>query len=156
MFEPTERVREELARLLDSLRELGGGRYAALFDSRAILLESPAEGSEGEWVLRRFLKERAEALFRVPGALRAGGEMEDLFADWEEDEFLLAVVNGRVAILVACPDAERLEEESPRLLKILVDRLLRLYPTYRLDEKGRGLFFGRPRLDTVVIGRPSR
>jgi len=156
MFEPTEKVREELARLLDALRELGGGRYAALFDPRAVLLESPAEGSEGEWVLRRFLKERAEALFRVPGALHAGGEMEDLFADWEEDEFLLAVVNGRVAVLVACPDAERLKEESPRLLKLLVDRVLRLDPAYRLDEKGRGLFFGRPRLDTVVIGRPSQ
>jgi hypothetical protein len=29
-------------------------------------------------------------------------------------------------------------------------------PAWRLDARGRGLFFGRARLDTVVIGRPAR
>ena len=56
---------------------------------------------------------------------------------------------------MACPDAKRLEDASGKLLLVLADRLLRYNPSWRLDEKGRGLFFGSPRLDTVVIGRPS-
>jgi len=155
MFESTERLAEEVHGLLDSLRELGGGRYAAVFEPKAILFESPSESRKGEWMLRRFIQDHLEALFRVPAALHSGEEMEDLFAAWESDEFLLVIVNGRVGLLVACPEAERLKEASPRLLKVLADRLFRLNPAYRLDEKGRGLFLGRPRLDTVVIGRPG-
>jgi hypothetical protein len=153
MFESTQKLGEEVRSLLDSMRELGGGRYAAVFDPKAILFESPVEGREGEWVLRRFLRDHLEALFRVPAALHSGEEMEDVFADWENDEFFLAIVNGRVGLLVACPEAEKLKDASPRLLKVLADRLFRLNPAYRLDEKGRGFLLGRPRLDTVVIGR---
>jgi hypothetical protein len=65
------------------------------------------------------------------------------------------VLNGRVGVLVACADAARLEAEAGRLLKTLADRLLRLNGSWRLDERGRGLFFGSPRLDTVVIPRPA-
>jgi hypothetical protein len=153
MFESTEKLNQEVRGLLDALRGKGAGRYAAVFERKGILFESPPEGREGEWVLRRFLQDHLEALFRVPAALQASEGMEDLFADWEEDEFFLAVINGRVGILVACPEAERLRDESSRLLKALADRLFRLNPAFRLDEKGRGLFLGRPRLDTVVIGR---
>jgi len=81
--------------------------------------------------------------------------MRDLFEDLEGDGFFLAFLNGRVGVLVACPDAQRLEDESGRLLEVLADRLLRLNPAWRLDERGRGLFVGAPRLDTVVIGRPT-
>jgi hypothetical protein len=167
MFESNARLQEDARRLLDALRELGEGRYAALFDPKGVLLESPddtAEGarpreskrhSEGEWVLRRLVQSHAEALFRLPGALHQGEEMRDLFEDLESDEFFLAFLNGRVGVLVACPDAQRLEDESGKLLKVLADRLLRFNPAWRLDEKGRGLFFGSARLDTVVIGRPT-
>ena len=58
-------------------------------------------------------------------------------------------------MLVACVDAARLETDAQRLLHALFDRLLRLEPAWRIDEKGRGLFFGSPRLDTLVIPRPA-
>jgi hypothetical protein len=154
MFESKGRLQEDVQRLLDSLRELGQGRYAALFDPKGILLESPSDTEEG--LLRRLVQSRAEALFRVPGALHdPAGSPEDLFEGWEEDEFFLAFVNGRVGALVACPDAQALEDESAPLLKVMADRLLRFNPAWRVDERGRGLFLGSPRLDTVVIGRPS-
>jgi hypothetical protein len=155
MFESTARLREDVHRLLAALRELAEGPYAALFDSKGVLLESPDDAGEGGWRLRRLVQNRAEALFHVPAALHGGEEMSDLFEDLEGDEFFLAFLNGRVGILVACPDAKRLEEASGKLLKVLADRLLRLNPAWRLDERGRGLFFGSPRLDTVVIGRPT-
>lgn len=171
MFESKARLQEDVRGLLDALRELGEGRYAALFDAKEVLLQSPDEGLppragmpfEGD--LRRFVQSRAEALFGLPAALHTpdvpgdrsegGGEMSDLFEAWAEDEFFLAFLNGRVGLLVACPDAKRLESESGRLLEVMADRLLRFNPAWRIDERGRGLFFGSPRLDTVVIGRPS-
>jgi len=96
----------------------------------------------------------------VPAALAAGGEMEDVFAEWsapageEEDEFYLAFLNGRVGLVVACPDAESLKVQAEELLRALADRLLRYNSAWRLDERGHGLFFGQPRLDVVIIGRP--
>ena len=154
MFESKARLREDVGRLLDALRELGEGRYAALFDRKGVLLESPAESSEG-WALRRFVESRGEALFRLPAALHGGEEMKDVFEDLEADGFFMAFLNGRVGILVACDDPQLLEDHSGKVLKVLADRLLRLEPSWRLDERGRGLFFGSPRLDTVVIGRPG-
>ncbi len=153
VFESTSRLNEELRRLLDALRGLADGRYAALFDGKGVLLESPSESEPGQWALRRFLESSATSLLGIPAALHGGGQMEDAFEHWREDEFFLAFVNGRVGVLVACPDAQRVANESGRLLRAFVDRLLRLNPSWRLDEKGRGLFAGRPRLDTVVIGR---
>ena len=154
MFESKVRLREDARRLLDALRELGEGRYAVLFDAKEVLLESPQDTSEG-WPLRRFVQSHAEALFHVPAALHGGEEMKDLFEDLEGDGFFLAFLNGRVGVLVTCPDAQRLEDEAGKLLKVLADRLLRLNPAWRLDERGHGLFFGSPRLDTVVISRPT-
>ena len=172
MFESKERLQEDVRGLLDALRELGEGRYAALFDAKGVLLQSPDEGLPPQagmpfgGDLRRLVQSRAEALFALPAALHApdgpaersegGGEMPDLFEAWTEDEFFLAFLNGRVGLLVACPDAKRLEGESGKLLAVMADRLLRFNPAWRLDERGRGLFFGSPRLDTVVIERPSR
>ena len=153
VFESKAALREDARRLLDALRELGGGRYAALFDRKGVLLESPGESSEG-WPLRRFVESRNEALFGLPAALHGGEEMKDLFEDMDADAFFLAFLNGRVGILVACAFPQRLEQESGKVLKVLADRLLRLEPSWRLDERGRGLFFGSPRLDTIVVGRP--
>jgi hypothetical protein len=155
MFESKARLQEDVHRLLDALRELAGGGYAALFDRRGVLLESPDDAGGGGWRLRRFVQSRAEALFHVPAALHGGEEMSDLFEDLGGDEFFLAFLNGRVGVLVACPDAAHLQEASGELVKVLADRLLRFNPAWRLDERGRGLFFGSPRLDTVVIGRPT-
>jgi hypothetical protein len=157
MFESRSRLQDEVQGLVDAVRTLGEGRYAALFDRKGLLLETPAGGEEGEWALRGFVQKHAEALFRIPAALHDPAQpMDDTFADWTEDEFFLAFVNGRVGLLVACPDAKRLEDDSGELLRALVDRLLRLNPGWRTDEKGRGVFFGRPRLDTVAIGRPEQ
>jgi hypothetical protein len=155
MLETSGRLRRDVFELLDSLRALGGSRYAAVFDARALVAESPAEPGPGEERLHRLVRDQSTALLRVPAELQRGGEMADLFDDCTADEFLLAVVNGRVGVLVACADAARLEAESERLLRALVDRLLRLDATWRIDERGRGLFFGSPRLDTVVIPRPT-
>lgn len=155
MFESREKLRGDVAGLLHALRELGAGRYAAVFDARTVVSESPAEGSEDDPVLRSLVREKGAALLRLPAALHSGEELADVFDAWTRDEFLLAVVNGRVGVLVACAEAARLEAESARLLRVLVDRLLRLEPAWRYDERGRGLFFGSPRLDTVVIPLPD-
>jgi hypothetical protein len=150
MFESKARLQEDVRRLVDALRELGAGRYAALFDAKGVLLESAHDAP-----LRGLVQDRGEALFGLPGALRGQEELGDLFEAWPGDEFFLAFLNGRVGVLVACPEAQRLEDEAGKLLKVLADRLLRLNPAWRRDEKGRGLFFGSPRLDTVVIERPN-
>ena len=150
MFESQARLQEDAQRLVEALRELGEGRYAVLFDPKGVLLEATPDAA-----LRGLVRDRAAALFELPAALRGEEELGDLFEAWPDDEFFLAFLNGRVGVLVACPDAKRLEDESGKLLKTLADRLLRLNPAWRLDEKGRGLFFGSPRLDTVVISRPS-
>lgn len=155
MFESEKRLREDVGGLLAALRSLADGRYAAVFDAKNVLMESPPGGDQGEWALRRFIEARGRTLFGIPAALHGGHELGDAFEDWQADEFFLAFINGKVGVLVACPDAARVEAESGKLLKVLVDRLLRLNPAWRLDEKGRGLFAGRPRLDTVAIGRPS-
>jgi hypothetical protein len=155
MFESRDRLRRDVSELVDALRALGDGRYAAVFDARSVAAESPAEPAAAERGLRLVLEERGAELLRVPAALHGGEEISDLFADWTADEFLLAVVNGRVGVLVACPDAQRLEADSGRLLRTLFDRLLRLDAAWRVDARGRGLFFGSPRIDTVVIPRPA-
>lgn len=155
MFESEAKLRRDVAEMLEALRELGEGRYAAVFDAKAVVAESPAETNEGEWVLRQLIQDRGAALLRVPAALHGGEEMADLFDAWTSDEFWLAVVNGRVGVLVACADAAKLDAESGRLVRALVDRLLRLDPAWRYDQKGRGLFLGSPRLDSVVIPRPA-
>jgi hypothetical protein len=155
MFESSRRLREDVSGLLSSLLTLAEGRYAAVFDLKGVLVESPEAGAAGAPALRQFLQEQAGRLFRIPAALHGEEPMEDVFEDWDKEEFFLAFVNARVGVIVACSDAKHVEAESGRLLSALVDRLLRLNPAWRFDEKGRGLFAGRPRLDTVVIGRPD-
>jgi hypothetical protein len=154
MFESRDRLAEEIGGLLDAFRALGGGRYACVLEAKGGLpFESALPESEGHWMLRRFLEQRAEALFRLPAAMAANEAMEDVFADWEDDAFFLAFINGRVALVVACPDPEALKEQAERPLRALADRLFRYNAAFRLDEKGRGIFLGRARLDLIVIGR---
>ena len=144
-----ERLRDEIRSLLDALRNGAGGRYACVMEPSRVVFESQ---SEPQPELSRFLRERGEQLFALPGQLASGAAMDDVFEGWEGDEFFLAVINGRVAVVVACPEAEPLRESAMRPLRALADRLFRYEPSYRLDEKGRGFFFGRPRLDLVVAG----
>jgi hypothetical protein len=132
-----------------------------VLDPTGVLFEHGEDAQEGPWVLRQFLEKRLGPLFALPAAMASGAPMEDVFADWESpvgeapDEFLLAFVNGRAAVVVACPDAERAQGEIVRPLRALLDRLFRLNPAWRLDEKGRGLFLSKPRVDFVVVGRPG-
>jgi hypothetical protein len=155
VFESATRLEEDVRGLLAALRSHAGGRYAALFDARGVFAESPEGGGDGGWALRRFIESRGRDLLGIAEALHSGAEMQDHFEDWTADEFFLVFVNRKVGVLVACPDASGVEQGANRLLKALVDRLLRLNPAWRMDEKGRGLFAGSPRLDTVVISRPA-
>lgn len=152
MFESRQRLGEDLDRALAALRAAAGGRYACLLDGKTVLFES-AEPGEPAWALRRFLEEHRAALFALPQAMEGDGPEEDVFEDWVQDDFFIAVLNGKAAVVVACPDAEALREPAGPLLKILADRLFRLHPALRLDERGRGFFFGRARLDVVVVAR---
>ena len=152
MFESSRRLSAEVLELREAVRGLAGGRYACVVEPKGIVFESPEPESREDWALRRFLEDKCAALFAIPKALADGSAMDDAFADWHHDEFFLAFINGRVALVVACPDAESLRARAFPLLKVLADRLFRLNETYRLDPEGRGFFFGRPRLDIVVVG----
>ena len=156
MFESKERLADQIAQLLGGMLGASGGRYACIMEPGRILFEAPA--AEGKLLaLRLFLEEKGKDVFRIPAGLAAEAPLEDVFEGWDHDDFFLAFVNGRVALVVACPDAEPAEAGLQRGLSALADRLLRWNETYRLDPQGRGLFFGQPRLDTVVVGRdPAR
>jgi len=153
MFESSRRLKDDIVGLLQALRASAGGRYACVIDPRRILFEDPEREDAGELALRRLVDAGRASMFAIPASLASGEPMEDVFGEWEEDEFLLAFINGRVAVLVACPDAEGLRERGLKLLHALADRLFRYDQAYRLDAEGRGLFFGRARLDLVVVGR---
>jgi hypothetical protein len=153
MFESGERIAREVAEALTVLRLLGEGRYACLLDRGGLVLEDPPPECEADRALGTLLVARSAALFRIPEGLAADGPTEDVLGDWDEDEFFLAFLNGKVALVVACPDAEGLRAAAETPLTVLVDRLFRWKPTYRLDPQGRGLFVAAPRLDIVVVGR---
>jgi hypothetical protein len=157
LFESGERLTQDVAEALAVLRRLGHGRYACLLERDGIVLEDTDadEGGLPEAALRAFLAERSRALFAIPESLAADAPMDDVLGDSGDDEFLLAVLNGRVALVVACPDAESLRIEAEKPLAVLVDRLFRWKPAYRLDLQGRGLFVSGPRLDVVVVGRAA-
>ena len=156
MFESREKLAVEIRRLLGALRALGDGRYVCLMEPKGVLFEEGAPDDFPPWPLRRFLQERKEALFAIPAALFSeDGALEDVFSAWGDDGFFLVFVNGRAAIVVACADPQALAEEAGKILKILVDRMIRYNGAWRADEKGRGFFFSRPRLDTVVVARPT-
>jgi hypothetical protein len=159
MFESEARLSEDVLGLLGAIRETAEGRYACVIDPKGVRFQI-AEPEDATWPSRQFLEARLPQLFSIPRALAKDEPIEDVFAEWEspagvEDEFFLAFVNGKVGLVVVCPEAERLREALKKPLEALADRLLRLDSSWRVDEKGRGLFFGRPRLDLVVIGGPG-
>ena len=153
IFESRAALRQGVLETLEAIRTLGQGRYACVLDAGGIVLESPAEPIDGrDFALRKLVDERRPAILHLPEAMAAEGPTEDVFADWHEDEFLLAFLNQRVGLLVACADAEGLKERAAPLWPVWADRVLRLDERYRFDPKGRGLLLGRPKLDLVVIG----
>ena len=152
IFESRSALRQGLLEAVDAIRTLGNGRYACVVDASAIVLESPEPEDGRSFALRQIIEERRAAIFAIPQTLADDRPMEDVFADWHEDEFLLAFLNQRVALVVACPDAEALKESAAALWPVWADRVLRLDERYRIDPKGRGLLFGSPRLDLGVIG----
>jgi hypothetical protein len=160
MFESRERLLDDVAGLLGACCGAAGGRYACVLGPKGVLYEHGSDES-GQWVFRQFFDKRADAIFGLPRAMAAGGEVFDAFAEWETpadrpaDEFLLAFINGKVAVVVVCPEAEKAQTLIDRPLRALVDRLFRLEPAWRIDETGRGLFLSQPRLDLVVVGRPA-
>lgn len=79
--------------------------------------------------------------------------MDDVFEGWDDGEFVLAFLNGRVAVVLACPEAEPVRDQLMKPIELLADRLLRYDQSYRVDRRGRGLLFGRPKLDLIVVGR---
>jgi hypothetical protein len=155
VFETREKLAGEIRDAVASLRALAGGRYACVLEPTRVLFEDEDADAPPVWGLRRFLEQHAADVFTIPGTLHTEAPADDVFAAWEDEAFFLAFVNGRVGVVVACPDPGSLEAQARPLLKALVDRLIRYNPAWRADERGRGLFFSRPRLDTVVIGRPS-
>lgn len=152
MFESSDRLAEQIMGLLETIRVRAGGRYACLLEPARVLFESAEPAWPEAWTLRRLVEQRGAALFAVPGCMASGAPMEDVFEGWRDDEFLLAVINGRVALLVACPEAEVFRQRSLPLVQALADRLFRYEPRYRVDTQGRGFFLGRPKLELVVIG----
>jgi hypothetical protein len=154
VFEPRARIEENLLDVMAAILDLGAGRYACLVEKTGIVLEEPEAEGPLE-ALRRVIDARAASILGLGKALAAGAEMEDAFSGWADDEFLVAVLNERIALVVACPGAEALKAVVDPPLRALADGLMRWKPAYRLDAQGRGLFASRPRLDVIVVGRPA-
>ena len=155
MFESTRRLREDIEALLDALRHMVDGQYACVMEPDKVLFESLApEADHEDDTLRRIVERNGRLIFTLPQTVAdETAPADDPFADWDREEICLVIVNDKVGVLVACPDAEAAREDMMKPLKALVDRLLRLEGRYRLDRRGRGFFFGSPKLDFVTIGR---
>lgn len=153
MLDPPGRLQDDIARMLDVIREASGARYACILEPAGIAFESRAEDGPAAWAVRRFLEPRLDRLFALPASLAGEGPEEDVFEGWEEDEVALAFLNGRVALALFSADAAVARQAAEGPFTALADRLLRWKPALRVDEKGRGLFFGRPRVDWVVVSR---
>lgn len=152
IFESRPALRLGLLEAVEAIRRLGEGRYACVLDAGGIVVESPEPPDGRAFALRQLIEDRRAAILAIPQTLADDTATEDAFADWHEDQFLLAFLNQRVALIVACPDAEVLEESGAPLWPVWADRVLRYDERYRIDPRGRGLLFGSPRLDLVVIG----
>jgi hypothetical protein len=123
-------------------------------DHERVLFESPKDSDPEFEPLRKKLLSETPALFALPRHMKDEDPLEeDLFEDWEQDDFFLAFLNGRIAFVLACPHAEPLREALRRPLETLADRLFRYDPIYRIDDRGKGLLAGNAQLDIMVLGR---
>ena len=139
------------------MRTAVDGRYACIMEPGSILFETPEPEGREITTLRRLLEVNAAAIFALPASMAdaGGGPETDPFEEWQHDELCLAFVNGKVAIVMACPDAEAARDDCTRPLHVLIDRLLRLETRYHIDAKGRGFLFSQPKLDFVTIGHAA-
>lgn len=154
MFESEGRLSDDVNGLLTALREAGEGRYACVADRAGIQFQSADATEEpAGWTVRTFLEPLLPAIFQVPESLAGDGPSEDVFEAWNDDDFLLAFLNNRAVLILACPDADEARVAIEPVFTPLADRLLRLKPAWRVDSQGRGLFFGRPRVDWIVAAR---
>jgi hypothetical protein len=155
VFESPRRLEQDIESLLLAVRQAASARDAFLIQPTGILFASAAEQGAAGWAARRFLEPRLARLFELPRSLEGPGPAEDVFEGWEDDQILIGILNGQIALLLLCPDAEGARGAIERPFAALADRLLRWRPALRVDERGRGLFLGRPRVDWVVIGSPA-
>jgi hypothetical protein len=154
LFDSHRRLREDVQGLIEAVRVAADGRYACVMEPGTILFETPEPEGQPIVTLHRLLEVNGTQIFALPGAMAAEGEgpAGDPFEGWDHDELCLAFLNGKVAVAIACPDAEAARDAAFKPLQILMDRLLRLENRYRVNARGRGFFFGRPKLDFVTIG----
>lgn len=151
MFETRSRLHEDVSVLLGVLRDISEGAYVSLLDRTGVLAESASPDASVVPKLRGVIAERTESIFALPGAMAADGPTEDVFEGFAGLGFLVAILNGRVALVVACADPASARGAIEAPFKALADRLFRINPAWRTDEKGRGIFFSRPRLDWIVV-----
>jgi hypothetical protein len=148
MFESKERLAEEIQGLLLTLQRESGAEEACLVDRKGVLFGTETAAPS----LAAHLARHTEELFRLPETLKEDGPQEDLFEGWRGEGVLLAFINRKVALALGCPDPEGAKEAIRQPLEALSDRLFRWNASYRIDPKGRGLFFGSPSLDLVSVG----
>jgi hypothetical protein len=155
MFESRARLKDDIERLIEAIRVAADGRYACVMEPGTILFETPEPEGREIATLRRLLDLHSTSIFALPAAMEreGAGPETDPFEGWEHDDLLLVFLNDRVALALACGDAEAGRAAIEKPLRILVDRLLRYNPAYRMDQRGRGFFAGRPKLDFVTIAR---
>src|SRR5262249_35272634 len=127
MFTSRARLHDDIGTLLEAIRLTAGGRYACVLDPRAILFETPEPEEREIATLRRLLDLGAKAIFALPAQVSSAdaGPDADPFEGWEHDDLLLAFLNRRVAVVLACADAEAARDKIMPPLQALVDRLLR-------------------------------
>jgi hypothetical protein len=151
MFASTTRLAEEIRSCLTAILALGGGRYACVIDEDGIRFEEPEAADAEGLALRAIISDRRTAVLGLGTRLASEEPMEDVFAGCEREGLFVAILNGRVALIVSSPRPEALREQSRQPLRALADRLMRFNPAYGADARGRGFFFGRPRLDLIVV-----
>src|SRR5687767_10989182 len=113
MFQSRQRVAEDIETLLAAIHDAAGARYVCLMEPGTILFETPEPEGNEVMTLRRLLELQGAAIFALPAAMSdegGPGPSEDPFEGWEHDELLLAFVNGKVALVVACASAEAARE----------------------------------------------
>ncbi len=155
MFEARGRYQRDIERLLTAIREEASGEYACVLEGTGIVGESRDEGSREGRRLGQALAERTGLILALGDAMAGEGPGEDAFAGLESHGFLVGIVNGKVALVVACREPEAARVSIDRAFQALVDRLFRLEPRWRADRSGRGFFFGRAKVDWVVASPPG-
>lgn len=151
MSRRSRRYQQQIEGLLGGICGEAAGDYACVLEPAGLVAEFVA-GDESAERLADALVDRTAAIFALPQAMAGDGPAEDAFAGLEGHGFLVAVVNGKFALVVACLDPEGARGPVERPFRALVDRLFRIEPKWRIDGEGRGFLFGRAKVDWIVVG----